>query len=429
MPTERPRPGSPDFLDSPEAIIEFMETTTSRHRPTGGGCICGWSDDPLPGGNRITHADHATAALQLELAERLPSTTFDTDGTVYNWPDLVDDLYQQVDRAASAQDERHYGDALLRQTAAQMKEAAEYIDQWYTEKYPGPDSYRVSAHRSGTIWELHIDRLGVTQVLRADDAEAMIRDYLAVMGGNSSAELRITWHPTGTTTVHRKDEPDTMPPPLDTADAKRLELDAYYPDFQTTFDASDQFWKLERSQDSAEPSSKSWRAFNHGDWDQAMELLDAWKEELKPVHRRNTANGTKVRRIRIVETPFTPYIQWELELLWRRDAVTGGIRTLDAVYLDGLEPDGTLLPDLNITDTCAYHVIYDEHGVISHVWKYTDPGIVNPWRDLTRRLWDRGTAMNLYYKDHVQGLPAPKPAEQLPDDYLEQHGRPRQGIS
>ena len=41
-------------------------------------------------------------------------------------------------------------------------------------------TYRVRALRWAKGWELHIDGLGVTQVKRLNEAEAMARDYIAL---------------------------------------------------------------------------------------------------------------------------------------------------------------------------------------------------------------------------------------------------------
>jgi hypothetical protein len=65
-----------------------------------------------------------------------------------------------------------------------------------------------------------------------------------------------------------------MPRPLDGAVGERMELGVYYADFQENYVRAHDFWKLERGQVFAEPGDESWEAFDHGDWDEAMSLLE-----------------------------------------------------------------------------------------------------------------------------------------------------------
>lgn len=216
---------------------------------------------------------------------------------------------------------------------------------------------------------------------------------------------------------------------LDPQAGQKLDLHTYYPDFADHFRNTD-FWKLERGQSFAEPSSRSWNAFNEGNWEQSMDLLNEWRHELIPVHTKNISNLVYAHRIRIVEDPLTPYMRWELELLQRRFEVTGRINVASAEFdplIVEIETEtGAPLPDLNIMDDLMYQVIYDANGVLHHVYKYTDPHIVNPWRDLTKHLYHEGITMEYFYKSHVMFLPPPpENSHPLPDDYLQQHGRPK----
>lgn len=225
-------------------------------------------------------------------------------------------------------------------------------------------------------------------------------------------------------TPHNTKEP--MPYDLNHLPYERLDLDTYYDDFDRNFRKT-QFWKLERTQTSAEPSNPSWVAFNHGNWTESLQLLQQWQQELGPIHAKNLINHVNARRIRIIEEPLTPYTQWELELLQRRRQITGGIRTITAAHpaIQTVETKYQL-PDLNIMDHVMYRVVYDEHGVLDHAYKYTDPDIIKVWRQITMILYGHGTDITDYYREHVAHLPPPTTGTPLPDDYLEQHGKPRQ---
>jgi hypothetical protein len=86
--------------------------------------------------------------------------------------------------------------------------------------------------------------------------------------------------------------------PLDGATGERMELPAYYADFQENYARTRSFWKLERGQSFAEPGDESWEAFDRGDWDEAMNLLDKRRPDLADYIRWHTENGVASRRIR-----------------------------------------------------------------------------------------------------------------------------------
>ena len=71
-----------------------------------------------------------------------------------------------------------------------------------------------------------------------------------------------------------------MPRPLDGAIGERMDLPAYYADFQENYARTRNFWKLERGQVFAEPGDASWEAFDRGDWDEAMNLLEKRRPDL-----------------------------------------------------------------------------------------------------------------------------------------------------
>ena len=77
-------------------------------------------------------------------------------------------------------------------------------------------------------------------------------------------------------------------------------LSAFYADFERNFAYTREFWKLERGQVFAEPGDASWEAFNSGNWDEAMRLLEVRRADLKRYHQENAEAGTTTRRIRIV---------------------------------------------------------------------------------------------------------------------------------
>lgn len=216
-----------------------------------------------------------------------------------------------------------------------------------------------------------------------------------------------------------------MSRPLGDATGERLELPAYYADFQERFARAQAFWKLERGQAYAEPGDASWEAFDRGDWDEAMRLLEARRQDLKRYHQENAARGTVTRRIRIVSLPVTRYLQWELQLLRLRDETGGPIRVLQDTAVADLEDDGPL-PDIYTMDNdVMYQAIYDEHGVLDHARRYTDTALVGRCRAFIADLYARGEPISSFFRREIACLPPPRLASRtIPADYLERTGRP-----
>lgn len=217
-----------------------------------------------------------------------------------------------------------------------------------------------------------------------------------------------------------------MPRPLGDAAGQRLALPAYYADFEKHFARTAEFWKLERGQSFAEPGDASWEAFDSGEWEKALRLLDARREDLTSYHREAAAAGTMTRRIRIVSLPVTPYLQWELHLLRLRDETGGPIRILRDTAIAKLEGEGPL-PDIYTLDReVVYQAVYDEHGVLEHALKYIDRELVSRCRDFIVELYARGEPISSFFEREIAHLPPPRfvrPA--VPRDYLERTGRPQ----
>jgi hypothetical protein len=216
-----------------------------------------------------------------------------------------------------------------------------------------------------------------------------------------------------------------MPRPLGDAVGERLELPKYYADFRNNFVRSREFWKLERGQVYAEPGDASWIAFDGGDWEESMRLLEQRREDLKRYVLENAAAGTATRRIRIVSLPVTPYLHWELHVLRLRDEAGGPIRVLQAPAVAGLEDQGPL-PDIYTMDrNVMYQAVYDEHGVLEHALRYTDAALVSRCRDFIADLYVRGEPISDFFEREIAHLPPPPGGHAIPRNYLERTGRPR----
>ncbi|MGW4412986.1 DUF6879 family protein [Nonomuraea sp. NPDC004702] len=83
------------------------------------------------------------------------------------------------------------------------------------------------------------------------------------------------------------------------------------------------FWKLERRQHFKEPGYDSWEAFAKGEWEESLSILEAERVDMVAYHRRVKEHGFVARRVRVVEEPISPYLQWELYALRVRDQCGG----------------------------------------------------------------------------------------------------------
>ncbi|MFD7500643.1 DUF6879 family protein [Streptomyces sp. NPDC059850] len=125
---------------------------------------------------------------------------------------------------------------------------------------------------------------------------------------------------------------DPQAPTLPPEQGERLDRDAYKSEFRereaTIRDAVS--WKLERRQHFEEQGSPSRDALRQGQWKEALRLLEVRRDGLRATAEADAEHGHTFHRVRMVETPLTPYIQWELHSHRQRAEYGERIRVLDA---------------------------------------------------------------------------------------------------
>ena len=184
-----------------------------------------------------------------------------------------------------------------------------------------------------------------------------------------------------------------------------LAPDQYAPDARERFaDIGDYFWKLERRQTFQEEGDASYRAFVRGDWDEALRIKD---EGLNALRHRFEKAGFESRRVRIVERPVSPYLQWEMQALRVRAEAGEQIRVLDAHAVRDREEGGPL-PEVIILGTVAlYEVGYDPAGVHNGARRILDPKVIDECRIEMAVLWDSGEDLASYFAREIAPLPPP----------------------
>jgi len=193
---------------------------------------------------------------------------------------------------------------------------------------------------------------------------------------------------------------------------ERLGEDEYIDDFWPRFQrARGVCWKLERLPHFESPEVPSWAAMAAGDWDRAVELMEG---PMREAVREDFAShpGLRRRRVRVVERPLTPYLQWELNVFRIRVAEGEEIRILDAADVRDLEPDGRLLPEvITLGEDVLYEVLYTDTGVYLGARRIDDPAVVRACATEIAALFDRAEEFSSYFTREVAPLPPPIAAQ------------------
>ncbi|MFI5845846.1 DUF6879 family protein [Catenuloplanes sp. NPDC051500] len=201
-----------------------------------------------------------------------------------------------------------------------------------------------------------------------------------------------------------------MPDLLGDVPGERLELDAYYADFNEKLwsTSAPGFWKLERQQFFKEPGNPSWEAFAKGDWKESMRLIEAGRSEMIDYYRKIEDHGFVNRRVRVVERPIIPYLQWELHVLRMRDQYGGKVRVVTGEQVAAFEPDAPL-PEIYTHGTSTmYQAVYGDDGVLDHARRFTDRDLVIRCQRLIQDLYDVGQPLEQFFAEHVAPLPPPR---------------------
>lgn len=188
-----------------------------------------------------------------------------------------------------------------------------------------------------------------------------------------------------------------------------VEFDAqgYLDDFWQ-YSNQDAFWKLERIQDFREPDEPSWRAMEAGDWDGALALIE--EKRAGSTRHVTVSDGASSVRLRVVEHPVTPYLQWEMQVLkiWVETG-TQDIRVMDAAAVRHLERTAPL-PEVVVLGTeTMYEVLYDDTGTHCGGRRIDDRDVIAACRAELHDLFGKAEDLLPYFDQEIAPLPPPKP--------------------
>lgn len=189
---------------------------------------------------------------------------------------------------------------------------------------------------------------------------------------------------------------------------ERLARPAYHEDFFRVLKSGiDHQRKLERGQHFQERGFPSWEAFAAGRWDEALALI----EEKRTVYAQQFTEaedlGVVQRRLRVVEFPVTPYVQWELNVLRLRVDVGDRIRILDARTIADIEQKRAVPEVVILGDVVMYEVQYDADGNADGARRYADPALIAETTAGFEALYERGEPFVDFFEREIVPLPAP----------------------
>ncbi|MGH3832611.1 MAG: DUF6879 family protein [Pseudonocardiaceae bacterium] len=188
-----------------------------------------------------------------------------------------------------------------------------------------------------------------------------------------------------------------------------LSLDEYWPDFELNRSrVTDRIDKLERRQYFEEPHDPGWRAFVSGDWQEALRLEELSRQEIIVHYTAYAEDGIVGRRVRVVEFPIGPYLQWELNGLRIRAECGENIHVVSAEIVAPYEKDGRPVPEMIILSAeVMYEIRYDQSSVLSGGRKIAETDIISGCRLEIDAIYQKGEDLLEFFEREVAPMPPP----------------------
>jgi len=191
--------------------------------------------------------------------------------------------------------------------------------------------------------------------------------------------------------------------------SERLERPTYHADLGRVYSSGIGFLnKLERGQHFKERGFPSWEAFADGDWERALSLAEERREDYAEELRQASRLGVRHRRLRVVEFPITPYVQWELFVLRVRVDLGDDIKILDARDIANIERRRPVPEVVILGDAAMYEVVYDEDGNAAGANRYTDRSLIRETNTGFDALYERSEGFHDFFDREIVTLDPPR---------------------
>ncbi|MFF7406110.1 DUF6879 family protein [Streptomyces murinus] len=190
--------------------------------------------------------------------------------------------------------------------------------------------------------------------------------------------------------------------------SERLDRPTYHADFwRVRASGIRHMNKLERGQEFKERGFASWEAFAAGEWDRALSLVREKREGYEQQFREAAQLGILERRLRVVEFPVTPYVQWELHVLRMRVELGDHIKVLDARKISDIEQDRPVPEVVILGEVAMYEVVYDDDGNAAGANRFTDPALIRETSAGFEALYERGDDFHDFFDREIAPLAPP----------------------
>ncbi|MEC4016257.1 DUF6879 family protein [Streptomyces sp. H27-D2] len=192
------------------------------------------------------------------------------------------------------------------------------------------------------------------------------------------------------------------------AESEVLKREDYLSDFYRTFEGNiERFDKLERGQSFQEPGYESWEAFHRGDWRESLSLLESSRPALVDYYDGMRRRGLTTRRVRVVESPVTPYIQWEMHVLRLRAELGEEIRIVDAGGLREFEKESPV-PELVILGySTLYEILYNATGIGAGARRFRNRDLIDEVAAAFESLYRQGEEFFEFFDHTISPLAPP----------------------
>lgn len=190
--------------------------------------------------------------------------------------------------------------------------------------------------------------------------------------------------------------------------SERMDRPTYHADFRRVYESGIRHLnKLERGQNFKERGFTSWEAFAAGEWDRALALIQEKRDVYARQFHAAARLGILERRLRVVEFPVTPYVQWELFVLRLRVELGDRIRVLDARDIADIEQSRPVPEVVILGDVALYEVLYDEDGNAAGANRFTDRALIRETSADFDALYERGDDFHDFFDREIAPLAPP----------------------
>ncbi|MFD8262653.1 DUF6879 family protein [Streptomyces griseoluteus] len=190
--------------------------------------------------------------------------------------------------------------------------------------------------------------------------------------------------------------------------SERMNRPTYHADFSRVYNSGIDFLnKLERGQHFKERGFASWEAFAAGDWSRALSMADEKRDDYALEMQKAAQLGTPHRRLRVVEFPITPYVQWEFFVLRVRVDLGDDIKVLDARKISNIEKDRPVPEVVILGEVAMYEVVYDDDGNAAGARRFSERELIRETSRGFDALYARGEDFHDFFEREIAPLPPP----------------------